>query len=417
MPYIKRLIDNILSERLDYAGAILLEGVKYCGKTETAKRLAKSIVRLDVDDGVKEIMATDPFLLLEGAKPRLLDEWQLYPQIWNYVKRSVDDASDKGLFILTSSANPTEDANQHSGVGRFSRLKMRPLSWLELGYSSGDVSLDTLLKKGTKISSTNIERNIAEIAEKITRGGWPENAQATTKNALQMVRDYVDLVAEVDLSRVSGQRRDPQKVKALLSSIARNIATDASMETLTADARRDSTTFDRDTASSYLSALERIWLVENLPAFNATLRSSATLRKTPKRHFVDPSIAMAALGENVDYLLSDIKYLGFLFESLVVHNLRVYADFLDAKVYFYRDSTGQEVDAIVQKRNGDWAAFEVKLGYGAVEEGAKSLLKFTSKINTEITKAPVSLNVITSSGIAHTRTDGVNVFPFGVLGV
>lgn len=201
-----------------------------------------------------------------------------------------------------------------------------------------------------------------------------------------------------------------------MSSIARNISTDASIETLTADARKDSSTFDRDTASSYLLALERLMILEDLPAFNVTLRSSATLRKSPKRHFTDPSIAVAVIGEDVDWLLRDLKYLGFLFESLVVHNLRVYADAIDAKVFFYRDSTGQEVDAIVQKRNGTWAAFEVKLGYAAADEAANSLLKFAMKLDSQKTNLPKSLNIITSFGFAHRRPDGVNVIPLGVLG-
>jgi predicted AAA+ superfamily ATPase len=295
-------------------------------------------------------------------------------------------------------------------------MKMRPLSWFELGYSTGEVSLNKLLQ-GLPPESAQVAKDIPGIAERIARGGWPENAASSTKNAMRMVRDYVDLIADVDLSRVSNQRRDPFKVRALMASIARNIATEASIETLTTDARRDSTTFDRDTISSYLDALGRIMILEDLPAFNATLRSSATLRTTPKRHFVDPSIAVGAIGEDVDYLMSDLKYLGFLFESLVIHDLRVYADAIDAKVFFYRDSSGQEVDAIVQKRNGNWAAFEVKLGYGAVEDGAKSLLKFASKIDTDRMSAPMSLNIITGSGIAHKRTDGVNIVPLGILGI
>ncbi|MDR0837181.1 MAG: DUF4143 domain-containing protein [Propionibacteriaceae bacterium] len=416
MPYIERFADVELQDRLSYAGAVLIEGPKFCGKTETATRAAASTVRFDVDESVADKMAIDPSIVLDGPTPRLLDEWQLHPQIWNYVRRRVDDTKGKGSFILTGSANPQEDEKMHSGAGRISRMRMRTLSWHELGYSTGQVSLAELLQ-GAPPQGGDVQVDIPGIAEKIARGGWPENARATTRNALKMVRDYVDLIAEVDLSRATGgRRRDPAKVQALLKSIARNTATDASIETLTKDAKQESTTFDRNTTTAYLDALERLMIVDDLPAFNATLRSSATLRMTPKRHFTDPSLAVGALGEDIDWLVRDLKYLGFLFESLVVHNLRVYADAIDAQVYFYRDSTGQEVDAIVQKRNGDWAAFEVKLGYGAADAGAQSLLNFVNKIDTKLTPRPKSLTVVTGSGFAHQRADGVNVVPLGILG-
>jgi predicted AAA+ superfamily ATPase len=413
--YIPRLADALLSERLEYAGAVLIEGPKYCGKTETALQLAKSLVRFDVDPSVSDKMSIDPFLLLRGDTPLLLDEWQTQPEIWNYVRRAVDERKTKGQFILTGSANPADDAKLHSGVGRISRMRMRPMSWFETGFSSGEVSLRALLSD-SDLSSGEIKADVSAVAEQIARGGWPENVGVSVKNALRMQNDYVDLLAEVDLSRVSNQKKNPAKVRALLQSLARNIATEATIETLTKDAARDSVSFNRDTAASYLSALGRLMILEDLPAFSVSLRSSATLRKTPKRHFTDPSIAVGALGKDVDALVRDLNYLGFLFESEVIRDLRVYADKLDAHVYCYRDSSGREADAVVQERNGNWALFEIKLGYGARDAAADSLKKVADVIDTASSKPPVSLNVITGSGFAHKRPDGVNVIPLQTLG-
>jgi predicted AAA+ superfamily ATPase len=416
MSYIKRLADIELQQRLERSGAVLVAGPKFCGKTETALNQGGSSIRLDIDPLVIDYMATDPNLILQGKTPRVIDEWHEHPTIWNFVRRAVDDRHEKGQFILTGSANPVESVKMHSGAGRISRMRMRPLSSLESGISTNQVSLASLFDDVTP-SSDSFYPDIPGIADQVIRGGWPENYGVNLKSAALMVQDYVDLLADVDLSRVSDSRRDPVKVRSLLRSISRNLASDTTIETLTRDAKGESGSFDRNTTSAYLDALERLMITEDLEAFNVNLRSSATLRKTPKRHFVCPSIAVAALGANKDQLIKDLRFTGFLFESLVLRDVRIYADIIGAKTYFYRNSADQEVDIIVQARNGDWIAIEVKLGYGKVEEGAQSLLKFASKINTDEMKPPKSLNVITGAGMAHKRADGVNVIPYCALGI
>lgn len=416
MKYQKRFADSILEARLKSAGAVLIEGTKGCGKTETAKRAAKSIAQFDIDPQIKIKMQIDPKTVLVGESPRLLDEWQVYPEIWNSVRHAVDERKLKGQFILTGSATPDDKTKRHSGAGRFSVIKMRTMSMFEKGWSTGEVSLSALMN-GDSPSSDDVKFDLAEMAEKITVGGWPGLIGENAATGLQFVSDYVTLIAEADLSRISEKRRDPYKVKRLLQSIARNISTEASLAALARDAGGNDGVFDDETVSEYLSELERLMAVDNLPAWNTHIRSSDMLRKAPKRHFADPSMAVGALGLSVDKLTDDLNYFGLLFESLVIHDLRVYADASGGKVFHYRDSRGTEADAVVEYADGTWGAFEIKLGIGAADEAAENLKTLAGKIDTGRVKSPAALTVITGNGFAHRRPDGINVVPISTLTV
>jgi predicted AAA+ superfamily ATPase len=418
--YKLRLIDKILQERLTSAGAVLLRGAKGCGKTFTAEQVSNSEIFIDTDPQVANIMNVDPSLLLRGATPRLLDEWQIYPEVWNYVRREVDNRQAKGQFILTGSANPAMDSKVHSGVGRFSVLKMRTMSRAELSLSNTQVSLSKLLVPGAEIKFGDVEERLYSIDEVIRQlifGGWPELLNAGLDEAIRFSRDYVALTSEVDISRADGIKRDPAKVSRLIQSYARNIATQAAITSITKDVKGDDDEFTETTAYSYIEALEKLMFIDNLPAWNTHVRSTAALRTTTKRHFSDPSLAVGALKLSVDDLLKDLNYVGFLFESSVIHDLRVYADTIDAEVSFFRDAKDREVDAIVQKGDGSWAGFEIKLGEGRINEGAEALINLLTILDFDKVPKPSSLNVITSSGFPYKRPDGVNVIPASVLTV
>ncbi len=328
----------------------------------------------------------------------------------------MDERGKKSQFILTGSANPADDARLHSGAGRFTTLDMRTMSWQELGFSTGTASLGCLLAgEGLKIADETVA--LASIAERLVIGGFPGLLGSSETQALDVNRAYVELLAEVDISRVSGKKRDPQKVGALLRSLARNTATLVEVTTLAADiGETEKVDVSRPTVTDYLAALDRLMITENQPAWDTHVRSSASLRKAPKRHFVDPCLAVAALGADSAALLGDLKFTGFLFESLAIHDLRVYAQANDARVFHYRDSSPLEVDAIVQKRNGDWCAFEIKLGTGQFEEAALNLQKLVSVLDTGKVKPPRSLNIITGTGISHQRSDGIHVLSIASLG-
>ncbi|MBN2262496.1 MAG: ATP-binding protein [Prolixibacteraceae bacterium] len=416
MSYIKRIIEADLVEKLAASGAVLIKGPKSCGKTATATQYAKSVLEMDRDKQVPIIMATNPQLLLAGNTPRLIDEWQEQPEIWNYVRHEVDNRNAKGQFILTGSANPTENVKLHSGAGRFTVVQMDTLSWQELAYSSGTVKMSDLLQ-GTVPNFYEPAISLDFIIDRIIIGGWPTLLNQSTKNALLMNRGYVDLLCEVDMSRVSGIKRDPVKVRSLLRSIARNTATLADNKTLELDVKTsDKNEVSRNTVTEYLDALSRLMILYEQPAFNPHIRSSASLRKSPKRHLCDPSLAIAALGLDKDSLLKDLKYTGFLFESLATHELNVYAKANDATLFHYNDSYGLEVDAIVQQRNGTYAAFEIKLGVGFIDQAVETLKKFERNINTAKMDKPKSLNIITGTSMSHRRPDGINVISLAALG-
>ena len=416
MSYIKRLVEDELLAKMAASGAVLIKGPKSCGKTETAIQYAKSVLRMDRDPQVPVMMATNPQLLLEGETPRLIDEWQEQPEIWNYVRHEVDKRKSKGVFILTGSANPPEHVRLHSGAGRFTVLQMNTMTWQELGYSSGTVKMSDLLL-GADINYYEPAISLESIIERICVGGWPTLINENYKNALNMNRGYIDLLCEVDMSQVSGVKRNPDKVRSLFRSLARNVATLVDNKTLEKDVKiNESSELSRNTVSDYMDALSKLMILYEQPAFSPHIRSSASLRKSPKRHLCDPSLAVAALGLDKEALLKDIKYTGFLFESLATHELNIYAKTNDATVFHYNDSYGYEVDAIVQKRNGDYAAFEIKLGVGFIDEAAKNLKKFVGNIDIEKMETPKSLNIITGTGMSYRRPDGINVISLASLG-
>jgi uncharacterized protein len=413
--YRRRIVDDELADRLQATGAVVIEGPKACGKTATARQIAASEALLDIDAGARQAAAVDPALVLAGATPRLIDEWQLEPAVWNHVRRAVDDRGAPGQFILAGSAVPPDDITRHTGAGRITRLRMRTMTLYETDVSSGEVSLARLLA-GEEIRSADPGLTVSDLAREIAIGGWPGFRDLGTERALRAVRDYLEEIRRVDVSRVEGRRRDPEKVGALLRSLARNVATHAAATTLAGDTAVAGEPLKDDTVNEYLDALRRLMVIEDQPAWAPHLRSKYALRQAAKRHFVDPSLAVAALRATPERLMGDMNLLGFLFESLVVRDLRVYAQAADAHVLQYRDSRGLEVDAIVQTADGRWAAFEIKLGRGQVDAAAASLHKFVGQIDTARSGAPATVGVIVGTGYGYVREDGITVIPIGALG-
>jgi predicted AAA+ superfamily ATPase len=417
--YIPRIIDKELRQKLRVSGAVLIKGAKATGKTETARQCAGSEARIDVDPDIREKMGIDPGLILRGKNPRLLDEWQLEPALWNHVRREVDDRKKPGQFILTGSADLADASRLHSGAGRFSVLEMRPMTWFESGISSGRISLKKILE-GKKITAgAACDITIDGMISHILCGGWPANIGKSERESIEYVRDYVKLLAESDVSKAPGarRRRNSTKIMRILSSYSRNIATEAAQSLIASEARGEDMSLAQGTADRYIEVLKDLMIIENVPAWRPHIRSSATLRRSEKKYFADPSIAAACLDLNADQLLNDLNYLGLLFESEAIRDLRVYAGAAASKISHYRDSTGLEIDAIVHDNSGKWSAFEIKLGRDKQDEAAKHLLKLASLIDEKKTKPPVSLNIITGFGFGHTRPDGVNVIPLSELGV
>jgi predicted AAA+ superfamily ATPase len=417
MAYQARVMDELLADRLRSAGAVLIEGPKASGKTLTARRAAASEVLLDVDANAVAALAVDPALVLAGKTPRLLDEWQFGADVlWNHVRRLVDDRQAPGQFILTGSAVPADDVRRHTGAGRFAVLRMRPMSLAESGHSSRQISLAQLLLHHEVPSCPDPGLSVADIAELVTIGGWPANLQRSRRAAAQANRDYLTQVREVDVSRVGNVRRDPRRIDRFLQSLARHTATEAKIAVLSEDAGEPGEApLARTTAYEYLDVLTRLMLLEDQPAWSTHLRSRATLRQAPKRHFVDPSLAVAALRASPERLLADLNTLGYLFESMVVRDLRVLVQPLDGTVHHYRDSDGLEIDAVVALPTGQWGAFEVKLGAGQIDAAARSLRAFAAKLDTTRCGSPAVLGVITVASYGFLRADGVAVLPVAAL--
>lgn len=414
MTYTPRIVDAELRQRLAASGAVVIEGPKACGKTATARQHAASEVLLDTDRTARDAVAIDPSLVLDGLTPRLVDEWQIESEIWNHVRRAVDDRGRPGQFVLTGSAVPADDAMRHTGAGRFSRLRMRPMTLDELGAGTAAVSLRGLLA-GDPVRSADPGLRLDDLIELVVRGGWPGFRDLDIRDARLAVRDYLDQVRRTDLPRIDGVRRDPGRVGRVLQSLARHTSTSASMQTIVRDtAGSDTAAVDRDTVRGYIDALERLMIVEDVPAFRPHLRSSHALRRAATRHFVDPSLAVAALGASPASLRADLRTFGLLFESLVIRDLRAYAQALEADLWHYRDESDLEVDAIVTAHDGGWAAVEIKLGSGQVDAAAAGLLRFADRIDSERHGPPV-LVVVTGSGYGYVRPDGVRVVPIGAL--
>lgn len=416
-PYLPRVIDSYLDEVLEYSGAVAIEGVKWCGKTRTAEEKAASAIYLHDPDkapSYQNMADTMPSLLLEGDTPHLIDEWQLAPITWNSVKFTVDKREKPGQFILTGSAAPPYDPLRHSGVGRITRITMRPMSLFESGESTGTVSLRDLFEKKHEIGEES-ELTIRGLSAALVRGGWPGLINTTETFALKKMQEFVDSTAKTDISKIDGVKRSPAIVRELLRSLSRNISTTASMSTVRKDMAGDDDTVSDKTVSSYIEALRGIFVVEDAPAWNPSMRSKTAVRSSPKRHFVDPSIAAAVMRATPESLLEDFNTFGLLFESLCVRDLRVYSQVLDGDVFHYRDRYDMEADAIIHLRNGKWGAVEMKLGSREIEEGSKNLKKLRDKVDTERMKEPSFLMVITGTGYAYKRKDGVLVVPIGCL--
>lgn len=404
-----------LAARLESSGAVLIEGPKACGKTELARQVAASEVLLDIDENARRATAIEPALVLAGETPRLIDEWQIEPAIWNHIRRTVDERNDRGQFVLTGSAAPTDDVTRHTGAGRISRLRLTTMSLAETGHSTREVSIAALLQ-GCFEGCTAPPTKLADLTVQLCRGGWPGDLDLADHACMRSRIDYLEEIRRVDISRPDGVRRDADNVGRVLRSLARNLATPVSARTIAADAGGDSGPLDQETVRSYLDALRRLMIFEEQPAWSPKLRSRSRLRQSPKRHFVDPSLAVAALGATPERLLEDLEYLGFLFESLVYRDLTIYSRACDAGVYHYRDNTNLEIDAVVENRRGDWCAFEVKLGVGQVDAAAESLLKFRNRMDLKAAGEPKVLGVIVGSGYGYMRDDGIAVVPITALG-
>jgi predicted AAA+ superfamily ATPase len=416
-PYLPRVCDRELQDALACSGAVLIEGAKWCGKTRTASMAAKSILYLQDPDRSAEYRGMadlKPSLLLKGETPRLIDEWQSAPVLWDAVRFEVDRRGEAGQFILTGSAVPSDNVVSHTGTGRFSRMLMRPMSLFESGESDGSVSLRLLFGGADDIEALSA-LSIEQIAVAVCRGGWPASVGKDERSAARMARDYVESVIQQDVSRVDGVEKNPERVRLLLRSYSRNLSTCASLSTLVADVEASETTLSDKTFSAYLNALRRIFVVEDIPAWSPSLRSRTAIRSSPKRQFVDPSIATAVLRIQAGALLHDLETFGFLFESLCTRDVRVYAQAIDADVFHYRDKNGLEADIIIRLRDGRWAAIEVKLGESQVEEAARHLLNLKALIDEEKMGKAAFLMVLTGGRFAYRRDDGVFVIPIGCL--
>ena len=417
MAYLQRICDKLLASELKASGAVLIEGAKWCGKTSTAQQAARSSLYMQDPDKTSSYLAaadTKPSLLLNGETPKLIDEWQMAPVLWDAVRFEVDKRNKPGQFILTGSAVPSDNLVAHTGTGRISRLLMRPMSLWESGDSNGLISLKELFDKNTDIPATS-NLSIEKIAFLICRGGWPASISQENESALKMATNYIESVINMDVQRVDGVEKNPERVRMLLRSLARNISTMASGQTIMADMESNDIGISEKTLSSYLNALRRIFVIEDTPAWMPSLRSKTAIRTSPKRNFVDPSIATAVMRTNPSGLLNDFETFGFMFESLCTRDMRIYAQANDGAVFHYRDKNELESDMIISLRDGRWAPIEVKLGNKQIDEAAKNLLSLQSKINTEKMGKPSFLMVITGGEFAYTRDDGVLVVPIGCL--
>ena len=416
--YLPRIADEKLKLGLATSGAVLIVGPKWCGKTRTAEEIAKSVIYMqdpDHAEAYKLLADTKPSKLLEGETPRLIDEWQIAPVLWNAVRFAVDKRRSRGHFILTGSVVPPETSDMHTGTGRISRMTMRTMSLFESGESTGAISLKDLFD-GKEDMFNESDLSIEKAAFILTRGGWPEAVnEKNEKYALRMVYNYLDAVANQDMSKIDQVERNPDRVYALLRSIARNISTQASAATLHKDLMTNDESLSDKTINDYITALRKLYVVEDLPAWSPHLRSKRAIRTTAKRHFIDPSIAMAALRADSGKLLNDFKTFGYFFESLCVRDLRIYADSLDGSIYHYRDQLNFEVDAIIQLKDERWAAVEIKMGAGQIEKAAENLIKFKNTIDTDKMSAPSFLMVLTATKHAFQLKNGVWVVPIGCL--
>lgn len=422
MNYKPRVADALLADKLEAMGAVLITGAKACGKTTTGEQQANSVIRIDEPElfsQYEDIAQTNIRLLLRGETPRLIDEWQLIPQLWDAVRYEVDRRSEDGQFILTGSAVPADDSKiHHTGAGRFAWLKMRPMTLWESNESTGEVSLGDLFKSDADISGVN-NYSLEDIAFFVCRGGWPRAVnKKSVKSALMQVFEYFTAIIKTDISRVDGIERDEERAKRIMRSYARFQGTQATISSISDDiSTNEIDKVSVDTVSSYLAALRKIFIVEDMAAWNPNLKSRTAIRTSDTRYYVDPSIAVASLGVGPNDLINDMKTFGLLFETLCVRDLRVYAEVMNGSVYHYRDKNGLECDAVVHLRNGSYGLIEIKIGgESKIEEGAENLLRLSSIIDTGKMKAPAFCMVLTGVGkYAYRRSDGVYVVPISCL--
>lgn len=419
--YRPRIADALLREKLEAHGAVLVEGAKWCGKTTTAAQQARSILYMQEPERVArnlELAVVQPSLLLQGAVPHLIDEWQMAPQLWDAVRYEVDRRDEFGQFILTGSVTPADRSlMHHSGIGRIVPMLMRTMSLFESGDSTGEVSLRALAEGQADISG-HAEHDIERIAYLICRGGWPRALGCSEKVALRQATAYYDTVLQAEMQGVDGVRRNPQRVERFLRAYARAVSSQASIQSLVKDMKaNDEQTLNADTIASYIDVLKNIFVIEESEAWNLNLRSKTAIRTTNTRYFTDPSIGTAALGIGPRDLVDDLNTMGLFFENLCVRDLRTYAEALEGTVYHYRDKSGLECDAVVHLRNGTYGLVEVKLGGAAnIEAGAATLTKLESRINTAGMKPPAFKMVLTGTDdFAYRRKDGIFVVPIGAL--
>ena len=419
--YRNRVVDAILQEKLEGKGAVLIEGPKWCGKTTTAEQIAKSVLYMD-DPQSKEqnvnMAALNPKRLLSGETPRLIDEWQIAPKLWDAIRFEVDHRDDLGQFVLTGSAVPPDTKEiTHSGTGRFSWLMMRPMSLYESGESTGEVSLSRLFEGKGEVDGES-KLDLERIAFLICRGGWPRSIDMRDKIALNQAIDSYDAVVHSDINRADGVEKNPERVKRLMRSLARNQGQQIANTAIAADiAVNDESTINQETVAGYISALKKIFVVEDMPAWNPNLRSKSAIRTSDTRYFVDASIAAAALGIGPNDLINDLNTMGFLFETMCVRDLRVYAEALGGSVYHFRNKAGLECDAVVHLRNGSYGLIEIKLGgEKLIREGVETLTSLTESIDTSKMKEPAFRMILTAADqYAYRREDGICIVPVGCL--
>lgn len=419
--YKSRITDKLIERKLKGKGALLIEGPKWCGKTTTAEQFSKSVLYMSKPEDVQSnLMMADinPSKLLSGETPRLIDEWQIAPKLWDAVRFEVDHRDNFGHFILTGSAVPPK-TNEifHTGTGRFAWIKMRPMSLFESMESTGEISLKELFNQPAQLNGEN-KLNIDDLAFLICRGGWPGSVDMDKDVALDQAFDYYTAIVNTDISRVDNVKRDPERAKRLMKSYARNQGSQTAYTVIRDDiAANDSETLTEDTVYAYTNALRKIFVIEDMPAWNPNLRSKTAIRTSDTRYFIDPSIATASLGMGPEDLIKDLNTMGLFFETMCVRDLRVYAESIDGEVYHYRDKSGLECDTVVHLRNGSFGLIEIKLGGDKlIEEGAENLKTFSKKIDTNKMKAPSFLMVLTGTGkYAYRREDGVYVVPIGCL--
>jgi predicted AAA+ superfamily ATPase len=395
-------------------GGVVIEGARACGKTSTGLRHCRSSVRLDSAPQAVELANLDPVSLLEGDTPRLVDEWQLAPSLWNVIRHEIDDRQRKGQFILSGSATPPDDIRRHSGAGRFGRVRMRTLTLSERGDSSGDVSF-AALSSGGSLSGVRSPLSYKALAEAAMLGGWPVLLDASVEDAIDYNSAYIDDICSSDIPTATGIRRDPVRLRRLLASLARTISGEISPKTLVADVSDDGASLDRGTVRGYLDALTRVFVLEELPAWSVALRSRTRLRQGAKAHLADPALACAALGASPARLAANPEYFGQVFEAMAIHDIRVYAEAQRGRVYHYRDESGLEVDAVVEYP-GAWAALEIKLGSAEIPKAEANLLRLRDgRVDTAVVGEPSFLAIVTGTEAGYTLPSGVHVLPLAAL--